>query len=61
VHEADEPDVIVGLLDADGLAGEDGTEIDLSPFEANPAAGRDDDSLVVERILELRQPSVGAD
>jgi len=30
VHGADEPDAVVGLSDADILAGEDGAEIDFA-------------------------------
>jgi len=58
-HKADEPDVVVGLLDADGLAGEDGAEIDLSAFVADAPAGRDGDGLVVEGIGEFGQAEAG--
>ena len=58
VHEGDEPDSVVGLADADILAGEDGTEIDLSLFVADAAAGGDGHGLVVERIIELRQAAI---
>ena len=51
--------MVVGLLDADGLAGEDGAEIDLSPFVADAPAGRDGDGLVVEGIGEFGQAKVG--
>jgi hypothetical protein len=37
VHEADEPDLVGHLLDADVLAGEHGAEMDLLPPEADPA------------------------
>ena len=60
VHEADEPYAVVGLLDADILAGEDRAEIDLSPFESDAAAGGDGDCLVMEGIFELGQAMVGA-
>jgi len=43
VHEGDEPDVLVGLFDSDGLTGEDGTEIDFAAPEADAAAGGDED------------------
>ncbi|HEY1615292.1 MAG TPA: hypothetical protein VGF97_16545 [Rhizomicrobium sp.] len=55
MHEADEPDSVVGLPDADILAGEDGAEIDLALFVADATAGGDGDCLVVERIVELGQ------
>ncbi len=38
VHEADDPEVVVGSLDANALAGEDGGEIDLSQFVADALA-----------------------
>ena len=45
VHEADQPNLLADLLDADALAGEDGAEIDLLPIEADaPACGHDDGS-----------------
>ena len=59
IHERDEPNVLVGLLYADGWAGEDRTEIDLAAFEANAATSGDDHGLVVERI-RLRQAIVDA-
>lgn len=45
MHEADEPGVVVGLLDADGLSGEHGTEVDLALIEASTAACGDDQRL----------------
>ena len=41
VHEADEPNVLAHLFDADALAGEDEAEIDFLPIEADAAAGCD--------------------
>jgi hypothetical protein len=38
VHEADEPNVLAHLLDADALAGEDDTEIDFLPIKADAPA-----------------------
>jgi hypothetical protein len=43
VHESDEADALVDLFDADGLPGDDLTEIDLAHFEQMGAAGRDGD------------------
>jgi hypothetical protein len=40
VHEADEPNPVVGLLDADGPAGEDLAEIDLLAIESDAARMR---------------------
>ena len=58
VHEADEPDVLAHLLDADALAREDGTEIDFASIEADAPARGDGDGFVVERVIELQQTSV---
>jgi hypothetical protein len=55
VHEADEPNALFDLFDADGLAGEDQAEIDFAVIEANPAAGCDGDGLVVEWVLQRWQ------
>lgn len=59
-HKADQPNLVADLFDADALAGEDEAEVDLVAIEADSAACGDGDSLVVERIIELRQASVGA-
>ncbi|WP_192252378.1 hypothetical protein [Mesorhizobium caraganae] len=60
IHEAAQPDVVLDLFDADGLAGEDDTEVDLLAIVADAAAGGDDDGLVVKRIIEVRQASIAA-
>ena len=39
IHEADEPNLLADLLDADALAGEDGAEIDLLAIEGAAAPG----------------------
>ena len=59
VHEADEPNLLADLLDADALAGEDGAEIDLAAIEADAPACGHGGGPVVERVIELRQASVG--
>jgi len=47
VHEADEPNAVVDFLDAEFLAGEQLTEIDLLPIGADAAAGRHGDGFVM--------------
>ena len=59
VHEADEPNLVADLFDADALTSEDQAEIDLLPIEADAAACGDGDSLVVERVVEVWQAFVG--
>ena len=53
VHEADEPDFVGDLFDADVLAGEDLAEIDLAATDADAPAARNGDGAIVEGILEL--------
>jgi hypothetical protein len=45
MHEADEPDALADLLDADILTGEHEAEIDLPAVEADPPACSDGDDL----------------
>jgi hypothetical protein len=52
VHEADEPNVLADLLEADALTGEDGAEIDLLAIEADAPAPGDGDGPVVEWVIE---------
>jgi hypothetical protein len=58
-HEADEPNAVVGLFDADGLTSEDLAEIDFPPIEADATAGRHGNGLLVERIVDVRQGLIG--
>jgi len=50
VHEADEPNLVAHLFDADSLAGEDQAEIDLLAIEADAASSR---------AMNFRRSSVG--
>ena len=59
VHEASQPDMVLDLFDADGLAGKDKTEVDLLAIIADAAAGGDDDGLVVKRIIKIGQAGIG--
>jgi hypothetical protein len=54
VHQADEPNPIVGLFDSDGLPGEDLAEIDFPPIKADAAAGCDGGSPVMEWVIDVR-------
>jgi len=49
VHEADEPNAVVDLLDSKPLAGEHLGDFDLLSVHADAAARGDDDVAVVER------------
>jgi hypothetical protein len=50
----------VHFFDADGLACKDRAEVNLFATETDPAAIGDDNGLVVERIVDVRQSRVGA-
>ena len=52
--------MVVGLFDADHLAGEDRAEIDLALLATDAATACDGDGLVVKRIIELVQVFVDA-
>ena len=58
-HEADDPNTLVDLLDAEALAGEDGFDVHPFAMHANAAAGGDEDVAVVQRIGELGQAVIG--
>ena len=59
VDEADEPNSLVDLLDAEALSGQDSGDVDFLPVEANAATGGDEDVAVVEGIIEVRQTLLG--
>jgi hypothetical protein len=48
VDEADEPNSLVDLLDAEALSGEDGGDVDFLSVDADTAAGSEDDVAVVD-------------
>ena len=51
VQEADQPDLVVDLSDAHGLAGERGREIDFAPADADATAACDTDGTIVEWVI----------
>src|SRR5215813_5930974 len=59
-HKTHQPDVLVYSFDADALSSEDRAEIDFSLAQTDPAATRDHDDLIVERIVDVRQSGVDA-
>src|SRR3546814_20140099 len=61
VHEADEPNAVVDLLDSEALAGEHDGNVDLLAVHADAAAGGDQDVAVVQRVGELGQAEIGLD
>jgi hypothetical protein len=52
-HEGDEPCAVFDLLDADGLAGKYGGEIDLLAMQADAPAAGDDNLAVVLRAARV--------
>jgi len=61
VHKADEPDAVVDLFDADGLASQAGTEIDLFAIKTQATAVGDHDRLVVKRVMGIGNAAIGSD
>src|SRR5436853_2965085 len=59
IHKADQPYVVVNLLDADGLSSKDLAEINFLVAQTDAATASDHDGFVVERIVDVRQPGVG--
>ena len=49
IHKANPPDAVVNFFDADSLAGKDRAEINLFVAQADTAASRGDDDLVVNK------------
>ena len=54
LHETDEPDLLGDFFDADVLAGEDLTQVDLATADTDAAAGGDGDRAIVEGIFPGR-------
>jgi hypothetical protein len=55
VHEADEPNVVVDLLDSQFLASQHGWDVDPLAMQGEAATGDDDDVAIVERIGQFWQ------
>jgi hypothetical protein len=60
VHEADDPDAFIDLLDADALTGQDGRDIDPFTVHADAPAGGDQDVALVRWVVHLWQAAVEA-
>ena len=58
VHEADEPDAVVDLPNADLLPGKCGTKVDLASFVSDTATVGNQCRSVMKRILEMPQALV---
>jgi hypothetical protein len=54
VHEADDPDTFVDLLDVDALTGEDGRDVDSLAVHADAAAGGDQHFALVQGVARER-------
>ena len=53
MHEADQPDLVIDLSDADHLAGKHGAEVDFAPAKADAATASDAGGSIMQRILEF--------
>lgn len=60
LHKAHQPDLVCDLADADVLSGKNGAQIDLAGADADASASGHGDGEVVEGVLELPDPLVGA-
>ena len=60
IHKTYQPGAFLNLFEADGLAGEDGAEINLFPVQADASTEGDLDGVVVKRIGEIRQALIRA-
>jgi hypothetical protein len=57
-HEADQPDAVGHLFDADQLAGEHGADVNFAPFVEDATAVRDERRSIMKRIGPFRAPPV---
>jgi hypothetical protein len=57
-HEADEPDPVLYLPDADGLSGEGFGKIDFLSVKADATATGDDNRAVMKRVVRLGEAFV---
>jgi hypothetical protein len=53
VHEVDDPDSVVDLLDTELLTGEDAGDVDAFSVHADTSAGSDQEFSIVQGIAEL--------
>ena len=60
VHEADDPNAVVDLLDAEALTGEHGRDVDALAMQADAATVGDEDVAVVQRVCEVGQAGIGS-
>jgi len=60
VHEADEPNAVVDLLDAESLTSQHGGDVDPLAMQAEPSAGGDENVAVMERIGQFGQAVITA-
>jgi len=60
VHEADDPNAVVDLLDAEALTGEHSRDVDALAMHADAAAVGDENVAVVQRVCEVGQAGVGS-
>src|ERR1700747_848507 len=60
IHEADEPNALVDLLEAKRLTGKNHGDVDLLAVQANAPASRDENFAIMERISQLGQAAIRA-
>jgi hypothetical protein len=60
VQEGDQPDLVFDLSYSHELAGEYGTQVDFAFADTDPAAARDANGTIMERVFRLRRWLVDA-
>ena len=58
IQQADQPDLVLDLSDADGLAGEHGGALDFAFADADAAASGPPDGVILIRVLGLTRPAL---
>jgi len=57
IPKTDQPNAVIGVLDAKSLASKDAWDFDFLLVKVDPSAGGDDNVAVMERIARARQPA----
>lgn len=60
MHEADQPDTVGDLFDAEQLTGEDRADVDFAAFEADATAIGDQRCPVMKWVVEILEAFVGS-
>ena len=59
MHEADEPDLVGDLFNANVLSGKNLTQVDLTPSDADTSLGGDCHGAIVEGVVQVGEARIG--